>query len=283
MRGDPTPWKYTDDYYREYTRTTWNETAEQWTRVMRFLEPYSFDLMNKADAKVRERILDLATGPGEPAMSLARLVGPDGHVTGVDLSEKMIELATQVARERRLDNAEFRVMDAEHLAFPDESFDAVVSRFGFQIFTQPEAVAKEAYRVLKPNGRIALAVWSTAERAPALHALIGPMLEHAEPDETGYIPTPYELGGPGEMVTMLTSVGFHDLKEERRNHQWVLADEKEYLDAMLHGTPMGHSIREEDPATQEKIIAKTVRNLQPWRTRRGFEIPCECVLVTGRK
>lgn len=277
------PWKYTDEDYREYTRTTWNETAKQWARVMRFLEPYGFDLMNKTDAKVRERILDLATGPGEPAMSLARLVGPDGHVTGLDLSEKMIELATRVARERRLDNAEFHVMDAEHLTFADESFDAVVSRFGFQIFTNPEAVAKEAYRVLRPNGRIALAVWSTADKAAALHVLIGPMLEHAEPDETGCLPTPYELGGPGEMVALLASAGFHDLTEERRTHLWVIADETEYLDAMLHGTPIGHSIREEDPATQEKIIAKTVRNLQEWRTKRGFEIPCECVIVTGRK
>lgn len=277
------PWKYTDEYYREYTRTTWNETAEQWTSVMRFLEPYSYDLMNKAEAKVRERVLDLATGPGEPAMSLARLVGPDGHVTGVDLSEKMIELATQVAGERRLHNAEFRVMDAEHLAFPDESFDVVVSRFGFQIFTNPEAVAQEAFRVLRPNGRIALAVWSTAEKSVALHVLIGPMLARAEPDESGYIPTPYELGGPGEMVDLLSKVGFHDLKEERRTHRWVMADEQEYLDAMLHGTPMGHSIREEEPATQEAILAETVRNLQAWRTKRGFEMPCECVLVTGRK
>lgn len=250
---------------------------------MRFLEPYSFDLMNKTEAKVRERILDLATGPGEPALSLARLVGPDGRVTGVDLSEKMIELASQIARERRLDNADFRVMDAEHLAFPEASFDAVVSRFGFQIFTNAGAVAREAYRVLRPNGRIVVAVWSTADKAHAIHAMIGPMLEHAEPDESGYLPTPYEFGGPGEMISLLSAAGFRDLTEDRRTHLWVLADEKEYLDAMLHGTPMGRSIREEEPAIQEKIIAKTVQNIQAWRTKRGLEIPCECVLVTGRK
>ncbi len=250
---------------------------------MRFLEPYGFDLINRASPQVRERILDLATGPGEPALSLARIVGPDGRVTGVDLSEKMVEIATQVAHERHLGNAEFRVMDAEHLAFPDGSFDAVVSRFGFQIFTNPEAVAREAYRVLRRGGRIVVAVWSTAEKAAALHVLIGPMLEFAEPDESGYLPTPYELGGPSEMARLLESVGFKDARETRTTHHFVAASEDEYLDAMLRGTPMGHSIREEEPGTQAKIVAKARQNLRAYRTARGFEVPCECVLVSAVK
>ena len=250
---------------------------------MRFLEPYGFDLVNRTDAKVRERILDLATGPGEPAMSLARLVGPDGRVVGVDLSEKMIELATHIANERRVDNAEFRVMDAEHLDFPDGSFDAVVSRFGFQIFTRPEAVAKESFRVLRTGGRIVVAIWSTADKVPGLHVLVGPMMEFTEPDETGYAPTPYELGGPGEMARVLESAGFREIQENRRTHDFVVASEDEYLEMMLQGTPLGHSIREEDPAIQAKILVKARENLRAWRTRRGFEIPCECVIVTGRK
>ncbi len=250
---------------------------------MRFLEPYGFDLINRTGAQVRERILDLATGPGEPALSLARIVGPDGQVTGIDLSEKMVEIATQVAAQRRVGNARFQVMDAEHLAFPDGSFDAVVSRFGFQIFTNPEAVAREAHRVLRHGGRIVVAVWSTADKAAALHVIIGPMLEFAEPDETGYLPTPYELGGPSEMAHLLESVGFKDTQEHRYTHHFVAADEDEYFDAMLRGTPMGHSIREEDAATQAKILAKTRENLRPYRTSRGIEIPCECVIVSAVK
>src|SRR6266513_2288981 len=158
--------------------------------MLRNLEPYGFDLLARVDPKVRERCLDIATGPGEPAMSLARMVGPDGKVVGIDLSEQMVQLATRIASQRRIPSVEFRTMDAEKMDFPDESFDLAVSRFGFQIFTNPEAVARETYRVLAPKGRIGVAIWSTAERASAIHAVVGPMLEFAEPDETGYLPTP---------------------------------------------------------------------------------------------
>jgi len=141
-----TPWKYSDDSYRDYTRTAWNESAQKYTKLLRNLEPYGFDLLARVDPKVRERCLDIATGPGEPAMSLARMVGLDGKVTGIDLSEHMVELAAEAAKVRRIPNAEFRVMDAEKMDFPDETFDLAVSRFGFQIFTNPETVAKETLR-----------------------------------------------------------------------------------------------------------------------------------------
>jgi ubiquinone/menaquinone biosynthesis C-methylase UbiE len=278
-----TPWTYSDEYYREYTRTTWNESAEKYVKLLRNLEPYGFDLLARMDPKIRERCLDIATGPGEPAMSIARMVGADGRVVGIDLSEQMVRLATRIAKERRIPNVEFRAMDAEKIDFPDESFDLAVSRFGFQIFTNPEVVAKEAFRVLAPKGRIGATVWSSADKASAIHAVVGPMLEFAEPDETGYLPTPYELGGKGEMVKLLEDAGFHEGKEERKTHVMVYKDADEYFNIFVEGTPLGHSIREEDPAVQEKIIARTRDNLRQWRTRRGLEIPCECVIVTARK
>ncbi|HEX9340583.1 MAG TPA: class I SAM-dependent methyltransferase [Thermoplasmata archaeon] len=277
------PWKYTDESYKEYTRTTWNESAQNYSKILRWLEPYGFDLLARVDPKIRERALDIATGPGEPALSMARMVGPEGDVIGIDLSEKMIERATNGAKERRIANAAFRVMDAEKMDFPDDTFDLATSRFGFQIFTNPEAVAAEAYRVLKPKGRIGATVWGTAEKAAALHVIVGPMLEFAEPDETGYLPTPYELGGPGEMVKLLEDAGFSETKEDRKTHSFVWKDEAEYLETILGGTPLGHSLKEEDPPVQEKILARTRENLRKWRKGRTIEIPCECVIATARK
>ncbi|HVL88337.1 MAG TPA: methyltransferase domain-containing protein [Candidatus Thermoplasmatota archaeon] len=276
-------WTYTEDYYREYTRQTWNESAEAYADVMRQLEPFRAELLDRVAPRPGERALDVATGPGEPAMTLARKVAPGGSVVGVDLSERMVELASKVAAARGLQNCEFRVMDAEKLALPDASFDLAVSAFGLQIVTDPEAAAREMYRVLRPGGRAGVTVWSTGDKVPAIHAIIGPMLENAEPDETGYLPTPYEMGGPGEMVAFLEKAGFRSAREERMTRDWTFRDEEHYLQAVLKGTPIGHSLSEEEAPVQEEVLRKTRANLARWKTPAGLALPAECVVVTASK
>src|SRR5438309_6535953 len=278
-----TPSQSSDESYREYTRTAWNATAEKYRRLLRLSQPNGFDLLARMNPKSRESALGLGTGPGEPAMSIARMVGPDGRVVGIDLSEEMVQLATRIAKERRIPGVTFLAMDAEKLDFPDESFDIVASRFGFQVFANPETVAKEAYRVLRPKGRIGVAVWSTADKATAIDAVVGPMLEFAEPDETGDRPAPFELGGPGELAKLLADAGFGETQEERRTHTMAFKDEDEYIEILVEGTPLGRTIQEEDPLVQKKILAKTRANLRKWKSRKGILIPCEGVIVTATK
>jgi SAM-dependent methyltransferase len=277
------PWKYSDDYYREYTRTTWNESAEAYVGLMRNLEPFRSDLVARLSPRPGEKILDLGTGPGEPAITIAGEVGPSGHVTGVDLSENMVSIAERVAKARGLSNIDFRAMDCGNLNLPDESYDAAVSSFGFQIFTDPEAAARGAYRVIRPGGRIAVSVWSTGDKVPWIDAIIGPMLEHAEPDETGYIPTPYETGGPGEMTALLEVAGFRDAAEERRRYFLQFADEEAYFQAILKATPIGHSLSEEPADVQEEVLRKARANLVAWKTSTGLSIPGEGVIAFARK
>src|SRR5208337_4251934 len=188
-------WKYTDEYYKNYTREAWDECAEKYLPLMKQLAPFHKALLDRINPAPGETILDVCTGPGEPAMTIASIVAPTGRVTGIDLSAKMTEMAAKTAEKRGLTNMKFLTMDAEKLDLPVDHFDLAASCFGLQIVTQPETAAREIVRVLKPGGRAGFTVWSKGEHAPALDVIIAPMLEYAEPDESGYLPTPYELGG----------------------------------------------------------------------------------------
>lgn len=273
-------WTYTEAYYKEYTRTTWNESAANYGPLLRNLDRWNPDLLAAASPRKGDRALDVATGPGEPALSLAALVGPSGSVVGIDLSERMVETARQNAK--GVDNAEFRVMDAEALAFPDASFDLAVCRFGLQIVTDPDRAIAEMRRVLKPGGRLAATVWGLRERVPALDVIVGPMLEYAEPDETGYIPTPYEMGGEGELVGILEKAGFVRAAEKRVVHDFTFPNGKAFFDGVLKGSPIGHSLSEEDEPTQKAVLAKTAKNLERWTLADGaVRMPAEAVVVAA--
>ena len=277
-------WTYTPEYYKAYTRDTWNESAPRYAPVRANLDKWNPHLLAAAAPRPGERVLDVACGDGEPALTLARAVAPTGRVLGVDLSERMVDVARERAKEANVQNVDFQVMDAEKLELADRAYDLVTCRFGLQIVTDPDAVIAELLRVLKPGGRLVATVWGPAERCPALHAIVGPMLEFAEPDETGYLPTPYEMGGPDELVDILRKAGFADAREERFTHAWEFRDVDAYFESTLKGTPIGHSLSEEDEATQKEVLRKTRENLRAWTRADGsVALPAEAVVVSARR
>jgi SAM-dependent methyltransferase len=276
-------WKYTDEYYKDYTRDTWDECAHRYVPLARQLAQFQKSLLELVKPRAGDRILDVCTGLGEPAMSIASIIAPSGQVVGIDLSTNMTEIARKSAAKRGLRNVEFVTMDAEKLEFPVKSFDVAVSCFGVQIVTDPEAAAKEILRVLKPGGRTGFTVWSAGERAPALDVIIGPMMEYATPDEDGYLPTPYELGGPEELVNMLKGIGFVNPTEVRTVGNWVADSVEDYLSILLDGSPLGHSLSEETEEVQKAVREKAKTNISRYATTRGVSIPAECVIVAASK
>lgn len=276
-------WKYTDEYYKDYTRQTWDECAEKYVPLQELLIPFHRALLDEIHPKPGEHAIDVCTGLGEPAMTIATMVAPEGRVVGIDLSSNMTDIATRNAAKRHLRNVEFLTMDAEMMALPSNHFDLGVSCFGFQIVTNPEAASREIFRVVKPEGRVGFTVWSTADRAPALDVIVGPMLEFAEPDETGYLPTPYELGGPGELAAMLEKTGFENSKEIRTKGNWYAPTVEDYIRMLLEGTPLGHSLSEENTDVQNKVLEKTRSNVEKYAAAEGVSIPTECVIVLSSK
>src|SRR2546426_5230589 len=112
------PAKSTGDSDRESMRIAWNESADSYRKGMRVFEPYGFDLLARVNPKIRESALDLAAGLGEPAMSIARVGGPDGRGVGIDLSQQMVELATPIAEERRGPRPPFFLLECRRDKLP---------------------------------------------------------------------------------------------------------------------------------------------------------------------
>src|SRR6185369_11330917 len=128
----------------------WTESARYWEKhrdvLRQMFAPVTQALIEDAEIGFGKSVLDLATGPGEPALSVAERVGPEGRVVGTDAVPRMIEAAQREAARRGLDNASFEVGVAESLPFAANNFDAVVSRFGIMFFPSPVNAVSEALR-----------------------------------------------------------------------------------------------------------------------------------------
>jgi ubiquinone/menaquinone biosynthesis C-methylase UbiE len=179
-------------------------------------------------AQIREgmRVLDIACGSGEPSLSLARAVGPTGHVIATDIVAGMLEIAEENARSRGLSNIEFRIADAESIPFPDKSFDAVTCRFGVMFFSDPERAMREARRVLRNNGVIALVTWGPSEDNPRFATTTCIVEKYREKFNTG-VDFPkgdnnlFRFAKRGSLSRILGEAGFREISEKYLKIPWT--------------------------------------------------------------
>jgi len=167
------------------------------------------------------RVLDLGSGTGEPAISLATRVGAQGQVTALDLSAELLAIAQERAKARGLTNFSTHQADAHSLPFPDGSFDLATSRFGVMFFRDPELAFRELQRVLRPGARACFLVWGTVEQ-PYWQSMMGVVHGHVGGPllpEGG--PNPFRYAEPGSLATVLRSAGFGDIEEETKTLPWT--------------------------------------------------------------
>ncbi|MDQ6605693.1 MAG: methyltransferase domain-containing protein [Actinomycetota bacterium] len=156
-----------------------------------------------------ERVLELAAGPGDTGFMAAELIGPTGRLVSSDASERMLAIARSRAQAQGIENVEFAALQLEWIDLETASVDAILCRWGVMLSIDPGAALQECRRVLRPGGRLALAVWDAVERNPWAtipnSALVH--LGHASPPEPG-APGPFALSAPGRLEEMLAEAGF---------------------------------------------------------------------------
>jgi SAM-dependent methyltransferase len=167
------------------------------------------------------RVLDLASGTGEPAISLASCVGEHGHVTATDLSAELLEMAAQRARARGLKNFTTQQADAHSLPFPADRFDLATSRFGVMFFENPVFALGELRRVLRPGARACFMAWGSFEQ-PYWQSMMGVVHRHVggpllPPDG----PNPFRYARSGSLAAVLRGAGFDAVEEQTRTLPWA--------------------------------------------------------------
>lgn len=182
--------------------------------------PVTEALVEYAGPKPGMRVLDLASGTGEPAITVATRVGDEGHVTALDLSSDLLEIAEKRAQARGLKNFTTRQADAHALPFLENSFDLATSRFGVMFFRDVEMALRELHRVLKPSTRACFLAWGPFDQ-PYWQSMMGVVHRHvggALLDPGG--PNPFRFAEPGSLSAVLRKAGFEDVAEETRALPW---------------------------------------------------------------
>lgn len=194
----------------------WDKIAEKFDLWLPQLAPVIDELLFVLRAAPGQKILDVASGTGEPALTLARQLGPETQIVGTDAAEGMVRVANQKARGKDLQNLRFEVMSAEKLDFSDNSFDRVLCRFGVMLFADPLQGLKEMQRVLRPDGRFAIAVWNTPELMPIMHWSYQVFKPRLEEDQLPALTKITSMSGPGVLEDNLHKAGFSDFDIETR-------------------------------------------------------------------
>jgi SAM-dependent methyltransferase len=210
--------------YRRASLQGWEEAAPGWVRqqelLREFATPVSLWMIDAVHPQPGERVLELAAGLGETAMLAAELVAPLGGVVISDQAEAMLEGARARAIALGLSNIEFQALNAEWIDLPLASVDIVTCRWGYMLMADPAAALSETRRVLRPGGRVALAVWDTIDSNPwallPAQELIARGLARA-PDPRAPPPPPpgpFALGAPGRIQELLEQAGFVESRVE---------------------------------------------------------------------
>jgi enediyne biosynthesis protein CalE5 len=157
---------------RDGQRKQWNSAATGWRKWSELIDGgargISERLVELARVEPGSRVLDVAAGYGEPSLTAARAAGPGGTVVATDISAEMIGFGRERAAAAGLGNIEFVESDAAGLEFPDDSFDAALSRWGIIFEPEGEAAAAHIRTFLKPGVRMAISSWGPPDRVPFL-------------------------------------------------------------------------------------------------------------------
>ena len=260
MAGAPTPG---GDEIRDAQRAAWARLSAGWEKwdpvIVDQLAPVGAAMIERLGIAGDQQHLDVATGTGEPGLTVARLA-PRGHVVLTDLSAEMLDIATRRATAQGISNVETWVCSADDLPFGDATFDSISVRFGYMFFPDMAAATVELARVLKTGGRLCSSVWVKPEQNPwtsiAMQA-IAAEATLAPPDPDG--PTMFRCAAPGCVSALYEAAGLRDVAEWDVDVELVTRSPAQYWEMISEHVSLAMAaLAQVDAPARERIASAVI-------------------------
>lgn len=250
----------------------WASAVDGWRRrdalLMKGAAPVTDRMIELSRITSGSRVLDIASGTGEPSISAAKIVGESGQVVGTDLVDEMLDVAREKATAHELMNIDFHCVDAEALDFENDSFDAVTNRWGLMFMPDPLACLNAAYKALKQGGRISMACWSAPEKNPFVGVLMKVLSKYIDiPVQPPGTPGLFAFADPDRLHDVIKSAGFRNIElEEIAIDVIAVNDGQAYWDVMSDlAAPVMALVKQLNDTDQSSYIREVIETANTFR------------------
>jgi ubiquinone/menaquinone biosynthesis C-methylase UbiE len=268
------------DQVRRAALIEWEAMAPGWERRREYLRDFSHGIADwmvaRLDPKPGQTILELGAGTGETGFEAARRIGDSGRLISTDLPPAMVEVAKRRAREMGIENAEFRVVDAQHIDLDTDSVDGILCRWAYMLMPDPAAALAESRRVLRPGGRLALAVMGGPRENPwaasVAMSIVGlgliPPIDSKAPGGL------FSLAEPDRLRELLARAGFDEVQIEEMEFHLRFSDFEDYWSFIREfAGAVAMLLRSFSHQERTAVREATERATDGFRTDRGYDLP----------
>jgi SAM-dependent methyltransferase len=278
------------DELRVRLHATWSSVAGAWAAHTEYVDergaPITERMLELAQPRPGDRVLELACGPGSVGLAAAARVAPDGEVVLSDVVTEMTAIAAARAEALELRNVSAKVLDLERIEEPDNAYDVALCREGLMLVPDPGRAAREIARVVRPGGRVAVAVWGPRERNPWLGIVFDTVsAQLGTPTPPPGIPHPFSLDDADQLAGLLTAAGLSDVvvDEVPTPYEAVSVDEWWERSSALAG-PLAQRLARLPEAETQALRARAADAVRPYQAPNGaLNIPGVSLVAAGRR